>query len=84
MALAASGSGGEGDSYEAVLNGGLLPIAYSVWPLLRCFVLRAAAAAAVSEAAKKKKNLKDDTTTIMMIQPSETKKKKNLWCVARM
>ena len=82
MAVASgSGGGGEGDSYEAVLNRGLLPIAYSARPLPRCFVRRAAAAAAVSEAAKKKKHLKDDTTTMMM-WPSETKKEnlKNVVC----
>ena len=43
-------------NYEAVLNGGRLPIAYSARPLPRRFVRGAAKTAAVSEAAKKKKN----------------------------
>ena len=43
-------------NYEAVLNGGLLPIAYSARPLPCRFVRGAAKTAAVSEAAKKKKN----------------------------
>ena len=89
MAVAASVSGGggdSGDSYEAVLNGGLLPIAYSARPLPRRFVRHTAAAAAVFEAAKKKDLNLDDTTTIMMMLPSETKKEKNamMWCVARL
>ena len=69
--------------YEAVLNGGLLPIAYSARPLPRRFVRRAAKTAAVSEAARKKLKLDDDTTTtttMMMIQLSETKKEKNVVC----
>ena len=86
MAVAArvSGGGGDsGDSYEAVLNGGLLPIAYSARPLPRRFVRGAAATAAVFEAARKKLKLDDDTTTttMMMMLPSETKKEKK--CVWR-
>ena len=82
----ASVSGGGGDSHEAVLNGGLLHMAYSARPLPRRFVRHTAAAAAVFEAAKKKDLNLDDTTTIMMMLPSETKKEKNamMWCVARL
>ena len=73
-------------NYEAVLNGGLLPIAYSARPLPRRFVRGAAKTAAVFEAARKKLKLDnhddDDTTTTTTatIQPSETKKEKNVVC----
>ena len=74
------------NNYEAVLNGGLLPIAYSARPLPRRFVRGAAKTAAVFEAARKKLKLDnhddDDTTTTTTstIQPSETKKEKNVVC----
>ena len=74
-------------NYEAVLNGGLLPIAYSARPLPRRFVRGADKTAAVFEAARKKLKLDnhddDDTTTTTTtatIQPSETKKEKNVVC----
>ena len=74
------------NNYEAVLNGGLLPIAYSARPLPRRFVRGADKTAAVFEAARKKLKLDnhddDDTTTTTTatIQPSETKKEKNVVC----
>ena len=48
------------NNYEAVLNGGLLPIAYSARPLPRRFVRGADKTAAVFEAARKKLKLDDD------------------------
>ena len=67
-------------NYEAVLNGGLLPIVYSARPLPRRFVRGAAKTAAVFEAARKKSKLDNDDTTTTTIQPSETKKEKNEVC----
>ena len=64
--------------YEAVLNGGLVPVEYSARPLPRRFVRRAAAAAAAAAAEAAKMKKKDGNTNIMM--PFETKKEENVVC----